>query len=141
MIWLASRPACSPARSSPRRRRRSVRCSDSGRRGSHRSDELGPSRGSPGGHVSQSILVVDDEPGIMEIAAAYLRRDGFTVRTATTGRRALDAVATQVPDLIVLDLMLPDISGEEVCVSLRRSTSVPILMLTAKSSETDRVRG
>lgn len=91
--------------------------------------------------MSQSILVVDDEPGIMEIAAAYLRRDGFTVRTATTGRRALDAVATQVPDLIVLDLMLPDISGEEVCVSLRRSTSVPILMLTAKSAESDRLRG
>ena len=91
--------------------------------------------------MTQSILVVDDEPGIIEIASAYLRRDGFTVRTATTGRRALDAVATQVPDLIVLDLLLPDLSGEEVCVSLRRSLSVPILMLTAKSAEADRVRG
>jgi DNA-binding response OmpR family regulator len=91
--------------------------------------------------VSRSVLVVDDEPGIIEIASAYLRRDGFTVRTATTGKRALDAVATQPPDLIVLDLMLPDISGEEVCASLRRSTAVPILMLTAKAAEGDRLRG
>ena len=91
--------------------------------------------------MSRSVLVVDDEPGIIEIASAYLRRDGFTVRTATTGKRALDAVATQPPDLIVLDLMLPDISGEEVCASLRRSTAVPILMLTAKAAESDRLRG
>jgi DNA-binding response OmpR family regulator len=91
--------------------------------------------------VSRSILVVDDEPGIIEIASAYLRRDGFTVRTATTGRRALDAVTTQLPDLVVLDLMLPDVSGEDVCVALRRRSSVPILMLTAKSAEADRLRG
>jgi DNA-binding response OmpR family regulator len=91
--------------------------------------------------VSRSVLVVDDEPGIIEIASAYLRRDGFTVRTATTGRRALDAATTQPPDLIVLDLMLPDISGEDVCTALRRRSSVPILMLTAKSAEADRLRG
>ncbi len=91
--------------------------------------------------MSPSVLVVDDEPGIIEIASAYLRSDGFVVRTATTGRRALDAVATQAPDLIVLDLMLPDLSGEDVCIALRRSTSVPILMLTAKSAESDRLRG
>ena len=91
--------------------------------------------------MSPSVLVVDDEPGIIEIASAYLRRDGFTVRTATTGGRALDAVATQPPDLVVLDLMLPDVSGEEVCASLRRTSSVPILMLTAKAAEEDRLRG
>jgi DNA-binding response OmpR family regulator len=91
--------------------------------------------------VSRSVLVVDDEPGIIEIASAYLRKDGFAVRTATTGQRAIDAVATQMPDLIVLDLMLPDISGEEVCASLRRHSAVPILMLTAKSAEADRLRG
>lgn len=90
---------------------------------------------------SRSVLVVDDEPGIIEIASAYLRRDGFVVRTAGTGRRALDAMATQEPDLVVLDLMLPDISGEEVCTRMRRSSSVPILMLTAKSAEADRLRG
>jgi len=91
--------------------------------------------------VSRSVLVVDDEPGIIEMASAYLRRDGFVVRTAATGQRALDSVLTQVPDLIVLDLMLPDIPGEQVCASLRRHTAVPILMLTAKSAEVDRVRG
>jgi DNA-binding response OmpR family regulator len=91
--------------------------------------------------VSPSVLVVDDEPGIIEVASAYLRRDGFVVRTAATGQRALDSVLTQVPDLIVLDLMLPDIPGEQVCASLRRHTAVPILMLTAKSAEADRVRG
>ena len=90
---------------------------------------------------SRSVLVVDDEPGILEIASAYLRRDGFTVRTATTGQRALDAVATQAPDLIVLDLMLPDISGEEVCATLRRSSAVPIIMLTAKAAAGARHRG
>ena len=91
--------------------------------------------------MSRSVLVVDDEPGIIEMASAYLRRDGFVVRTAATGQRALDSVLTQVPDLIVLDLMLPDIPGEQVCASLRRHTAVPILMLTAKSAEVDRVRG
>lgn len=87
------------------------------------------------------MLVVDDEPGIIEIASAYLRRDGFRVRSAGTGQRALDAVTTQMPDLVVLDLMLPDLSGEEVCAALRRHSAVPILMLTAKSAEEDRLRG
>ena len=91
--------------------------------------------------MSPSILVVDDEPGIVELASAYLRRDGFTVRSAGTGRRALDALATQPADLVVLDLMLPDIPGEEVCAALRRHSAVPILMLTAKSAEADRLRG
>lgn len=91
--------------------------------------------------MGRSVLVVDDEPGIIEIASAYLRKDGFAVRTATTGQRAIDAVATQMPDLVVLDLMLPDISGEEVCASLRRHSAVPILMLTGKSAEVDRLRG
>jgi DNA-binding response OmpR family regulator len=91
--------------------------------------------------MTRSVLVVDDEPGIIEIASAYLRKDGFAVRTAATGQRAIDAVATQMPDLVVLDLMLPDISGEEVCAALRRLSAVPILMLTAKSAEADRLRG
>ena len=69
---------------------------------------------------SRSVLVVDDEPGIIEIASAYLRRDGFIVRTAQTGRTALDAIATQEPDLVVLDLMLPDIPGEEIRRAQRR---------------------
>ncbi len=91
--------------------------------------------------MSRSILVVDDEPGIVEIASGYLREGGFEVRTATTGQMAIDAATTQMPDLIVLDLMLPDISGEDVCTALRRQSAVPILMLTAKSAEADRLRG
>ena len=90
-----------------------------------------------GARVSRSVLVVDDEPGIIEMASAYLRRDGFMVRTAATGQRALDSVLTQMPDLVVLDLMLPDIPGEQVCASLRRHSAVPIIMLTAKSAEVD----
>ncbi len=91
--------------------------------------------------MTRSVLVVDDEPGIVELATAYLRRDGFTVRKAATGQRALEAIATQRPDIVVLDLMLPDISSEEVCARLRRQSSVPILMLTARSAEADRLRG
>lgn len=87
------------------------------------------------------MLIVDDEPGIVEIASAYLRRDGFRVRVATTGRKALAVTELQPPDIIVLDLMLPDIPGEEVCAQLRKSSNIPILMLTAKSAEDDRVRG
>lgn len=88
-----------------------------------------------------SVLVVDDEPGIREIARAYLEADGFRVREAGTGQLALDAALTQMPDLIVLDLMLPDVGGEEVCAQLRRVSRVPIIMLTAKSAEADRLRG
>lgn len=91
--------------------------------------------------MSQSVLIVDDEPGIVEIASAYLRRDGFQVRIATTGRRALAVTELQPPDLIVLDLMLPDIPGEDICAELRKVSNVPIIMLTAKSGEDDRVRG
>ena len=91
--------------------------------------------------MSQSVLIVDDEPGIVEIVSAYLRRDGFRVRIATTGRRALAVTELQPPDLIVLDLMLPDITGEAICAELRKVSNVPILMLTAKSAEEDRLRG
>jgi DNA-binding response OmpR family regulator len=88
-----------------------------------------------------SVLIVDDEPEITEIAAAYLTRGGFSVRWAATGARALEAIALQSPDLLVLDLMLPDISGEDVCARVRQTSDMPIIMLTAKSSEADRLRG
>lgn len=88
-----------------------------------------------------SVLVVDDEPEILEIASAYLARADFTVRKAATGQRALDVIALQPPDLVVLDLMLPDIPGEQVCATIRRTSDVPIIMLTARSAEADRLRG
>ena len=91
--------------------------------------------------MSRSVLVVDDEPGIIEMASAYLRRDGFVVRTAATGQRALDSVLTQVPDLIVLDLMLPGEDGLQLCRDLRMRSNVPVIMLTARGEETDRIVG
>lgn len=133
----ADRSTAWPVTSWRPRRRRSGRCGDGASGGTRPPDDRSPA----GAAMSRSVLIVDDEPGIVELASAHLRRDGFAVRTARTGRRALDAIATQPPDLAVLDLMLPDISGEEVCTALRRISAVRILMLTARSAEADRLRG
>lgn len=89
----------------------------------------------------RAVLVVDDEPGILDLAGAYLRGGGFVVRTAGTGGEALTSVAAQPPDLVVLDLMLPDMDGERVCTTIRARSSLPVLMLTARASEEDRLRG
>lgn len=87
------------------------------------------------------ILVVDDEPAILDVVRAYLEKEGFQVATATTGREALERTQQWRPHLIILDLMLPDLAGEEVCLRLRQETDVPILMLTAKSSKDEIVQG
>lgn len=89
----------------------------------------------------QTILVVDDEKGIVEVVCDYLVNAGFQVLEAFTGRQALALFDQQAPDLVVLDLMLPDISGEEVCRTIRRKSRVPILMLTAKVAEIDLLAG
>lgn len=87
------------------------------------------------------ILVIDDEFGILEVVQAYLLKEGFEVYTATTGKQGL-LIFTQTPiDFIVLDLMLPDISGEEICSTIRETSEVPILMLTAKKEEEERIKG
>jgi DNA-binding response OmpR family regulator len=91
--------------------------------------------------VNERILIVDDEPSIHEVARAYLERDGFIVYSASDGREGLDLALTKRPALIVLDLMLPDTSGEEICKAVRSRSDVPILMLTAKSTEDERVAG
>lgn len=88
-----------------------------------------------------TILVVDDEQKILEIVKAYLEREGYLVLTAERGETALSLAAKANPDLIVLDLMLPDIDGDEVCRRLRETSQVPILMLTARVSEEERVAG
>lgn len=88
-----------------------------------------------------TVLVVDDEKKILEIVRAYLEKDGYHVLTADKGETALSLAAKAKPDIIVLDLMLPDISGEEVCEKLRETSQVPILMLTAKVSEEERIAG
>jgi DNA-binding response OmpR family regulator len=87
-----------------------------------------------------SILLVEDEKKIADIARAYLERDGFQVTHALTGEQAVSLLKNPY-DLIILDLMLPDYEGEEICSLIRKDSDVPIIMLTAKSSEDDRVKG
>jgi DNA-binding response OmpR family regulator len=91
--------------------------------------------------VSRTILVVDDEPVLRETLAEALDADGFRVVTAADGREALSRFREHQPDLVVLDLMLPELSGIEVCRIIRAESGVPIVMLTAKSSELDKVVG
>jgi DNA-binding response OmpR family regulator len=97
------------------------------------------SRGEEGDGVA-TILVVEDEPTLLATVAYNLRREGHIVLTADDGEAALSAAAEE-PDLVVLDVLLPKIDGFEVCRRLRRKSSVPILMLSAKSDEVDRVVG
>jgi two-component system alkaline phosphatase synthesis response regulator PhoP len=88
-----------------------------------------------------SILVVEDETSIASFVALYLKNAGYGVRTAATGTAALDAVASDQPALVVLDLMLPDIDGIEVCRRIRTTSDVPILMLTARDEDVDKIIG
>jgi DNA-binding response OmpR family regulator len=90
---------------------------------------------------SARILLVDDEQSIQTLLSYPLRKDGYEVVRASDGREALDRFAEQPFDLVVLDLMLPQIDGLEVCRRLRSRSSVPIIMLTAKSEEIDKVLG
>ncbi|MFN2159262.1 MAG: response regulator transcription factor [Anaerolineales bacterium] len=87
------------------------------------------------------ILLVDDEPLITDSLTYSLQREGFEVEAVADGLSAIEAVERVNPDLIVLDLMLPDISGFEVCRRLRTTTSTPVIMLTARGEEIDRVLG
>jgi two-component system, OmpR family, alkaline phosphatase synthesis response regulator PhoP len=87
------------------------------------------------------ILVVDDEQNILDLVTAYLRREGYEVHTAMDGSGGLKAARTYKPDLIVLDIMLPGMDGVEVLTHLRRESDVYVIMLTAKSEETDKVVG
>ena len=91
--------------------------------------------------MARSILVVDDEPTLRETLAEALEGDGLRVVTAADGREALRQFRADPPDLVLLDLMLPQISGIEVCRIMRRESSVPIVMLTAKDGEIDKVVG
>jgi DNA-binding response OmpR family regulator len=91
--------------------------------------------------MQELILVVDDEPRIVRLTRDYLEKDGFRVITAGDGAEALSAARRDKPDLIVLDLMLPDIDGWEVCRVLRSESGIPIIMLTARSDESDQVVG
>lgn len=87
------------------------------------------------------ILIVDDEEVIREVLAAYFEKEGWNIIFATNGLEALKQIKEENPDIIILDLMLPDISGEEVCRLTRKDNDVPIIMLTAKSAEDDIING
>jgi two-component system response regulator RegX3 len=91
--------------------------------------------------MARSILVVDDERTLRETLAEGLEEEGYTAFQAADGREAVDAFRKHHPDLILLDLMLPELSGTEVCRIIRAESGVPILMLTAKSAEIDKVVG
>ncbi len=91
--------------------------------------------------VHKKILVVDDEKKIVDIVKAYLERDGYRVIFAYDGKSALYIARNQFPDLIVLDLMLPEVSGWDVCRTLRAESNVPIIMLTARDDDSDKIIG
>ena len=91
--------------------------------------------------MARTILVVDDEPTLRETLVDALEADGFRVVAAADGREALTAFRAERPDLVLLDLMLPELSGIEVCRIIRAESGVPIVMLTAKDSELDKVVG
>ncbi|ACQ52638.1 response regulator transcription factor [Clostridium botulinum] len=91
--------------------------------------------------MKETILVIDDEVKIIEVIKLYLENEGYTVIQATSGIEALKKQSEFNPDLLILDLMLPDISGENVCERIRKESEVPIIMLTAKSSEDSILNG
>lgn len=95
----------------------------------------------PGTTVQQRILVVDDEERICEVVKAYLEKEGYQVETALRGRDALARMESDPSDLVVLDLMLPDLSGYEVLRALRLSSTVPVILLTARTGEDNIVAG
>ncbi len=91
--------------------------------------------------ATQRVLVVEDERSIREAVTAYLEREGYWVTPVADGAEALEQAAKKAFDLVVLDLNLPKVSGEEVCRRIRDTSDVPIIMLTAKGAEEERVRG
>jgi DNA-binding response OmpR family regulator len=91
--------------------------------------------------MQELILVVDDEPKIVRLTHDYLVKDGYRVISASDGLEALELARNEKPDLVVLDLMLPGMDGLEVCRILRQEGDIPIIMLTARSEETDQVVG
>ncbi len=91
--------------------------------------------------AGQTVLIVDDEPNIVELARMYLEQAGFTVAAASDGAAALERIFADMPDFIVLDLMLPEVDGWEVCKRVRARSETPILMLTARDDDVDKIVG
>jgi len=97
--------------------------------------------GAEDGARRPTVLVVEDEPQVSDVLRAYLERDGFHVVSTDRGAEAIEVVRNQAPDLVILDLRLPDVPGEFVATEVRRHGPVPLVMLTAKAAERDRIRG
>lgn len=91
--------------------------------------------------MAERILIIDDEPNLLEVVEDYLKKHSYEVHTADRGSRALEMFHDLDPDFVILDLNLPDVSGEELCRMIRKTSDVPILMLTARTSEDDKVMG
>src|SRR3954466_9140033 len=91
--------------------------------------------------MASTVLVVEDERKLRDLVRSYLERAGFTVLTTDSGAEAITMAMTSAPDLVILDLGLPDVPGETVASELRATLATPILMLTAKSTEEDGIRG
>jgi DNA-binding response OmpR family regulator len=91
--------------------------------------------------VNERILLIDDDPSVHEVARAYLEREGYIVYSATDGRDGLELGAIRHPALFVLDLMLPDMSGDAVLQEIRRRSQVPVLMLSGRAGADERVQG
>lgn len=89
----------------------------------------------------QSVLVVDDEAGVREVVSAYLDRDGFRVSEAVTGSQALEILRAEDPNLVILDVSLPEVDGFSVLSEVRRHSDIPVILLTARADEADRVLG
>ncbi len=92
-------------------------------------------------NIMETILIIDDEPNIIELARLYLEREGFKVVSAGRGREGLDLIVASPPNLVILDVMLPDIDGFEVLKRLRKSSKVPVLMLSARREDVDKIVG
>ncbi len=91
--------------------------------------------------MQTKILIVDDEPKIIEVLKLYLEREEFQVSSAANGKQAIERAASYKPDLIILDLNLPDMDGLEVCRNIRKQSNVPIIMLTGRGEEVDKIVG
>ena len=96
---------------------------------------------STNGMINKKVVVIDDEPSVQEVVRGYLEKDGYLVYVAGNGREGLALAERTKPGLLVLDLMLPDVAGEEIAREIRSRSDLPILMLTAKASEDERIGG
>ena len=87
------------------------------------------------------ILVADDEPNIVKLLRLYLREEGYEIISARNGREALERFRAESPDLVLLDLMMPELGGLDVCTEIRRESDVPVIMLTARTDDVDKIVG